>query len=82
MVAWARRHQLPVLGSDSRGDAPADRFAWPRACILALGDERDGLAAPLRQACDDIVRLPTRGRISSLNVAMAGSMLLYAAMSG
>lgn len=44
---------------------------------LVLGAEGPGLARLTRERCDFLVRLPMRGRIASLNVAVAGSIVLY-----
>ncbi len=51
-------------------------FLMPR--ILLLGSEREGLSVEQSQACEQIVRLPMRGRASSLNLAVAAGILLYA----
>ncbi len=45
---------------------------------LVVGSEGDGLRRLVRQTCDALVRLPMRGRIESLNAAVAGSVALYA----
>lgn len=44
---------------------------------LVLGAEGPGLARLTRERCDFLIRLPMRGRIASLNVAVAGSIVLY-----
>lgn len=44
---------------------------------LVVGSEGSGLARLTRERCDFMVRLPMRGHISSLNVAVAGSIVLY-----
>lgn len=44
---------------------------------LVLGAEGTGLARLTRERCDLLVRLPMYGRIESLNVAVAGSVVLY-----
>ena len=44
---------------------------------LVLGAEGTGLARLTRERCDFLVKLPMYGRIESLNVAVAGSILLY-----
>jgi tRNA G18 (ribose-2'-O)-methylase SpoU len=49
--------------------------------VLAVGAERQGLSEPMRRACDLLVRIPMAGRIDSLNVAVAGSLILYEAFS-
>lgn len=44
---------------------------------LVLGAEGTGLARLTRERCDFLVKLPMYGKIDSLNVAVAGSILLY-----
>ena len=46
---------------------------------LVFGAEGSGLSRLTRERCDFLVRLPMRGQVSSLNVAVAGSIVLYAA---
>lgn len=43
-----------------------------------MGNEAWGLPAPLRRACDDVVRVPVHGLAESLNLAMAATICLYA----
>jgi 23S rRNA (guanosine2251-2'-O)-methyltransferase len=49
------------------------------ALALVLGSEGVGLSRLVREKCDFLVRLPMWGKVSSLNVAVAGSIVLYAA---
>jgi 23S rRNA (guanosine2251-2'-O)-methyltransferase len=46
---------------------------------LVVGGEGQGMRTLVRNSCDQIVRLPMRGRIDSLNAAVAGSIALYLA---
>lgn len=46
---------------------------------IVVGHEGEGLRRLVRDTCDLIIRLPMRGQVESLNVAVAGSVLLYAA---
>jgi 23S rRNA (guanosine2251-2'-O)-methyltransferase len=46
---------------------------------LVVGSEGAGLRRLVRETCDVLIRLPMRGRIDSLNAAVAGSIALYAA---
>ena len=45
--------------------------------VLVLGAEGKGLRPRVRDACDDLVALPMRGRIDSLNVSAAAAILMY-----
>ncbi len=46
--------------------------------VLVLGAEGKGLRPRVADACDDLVSLPLRGRIESLNVSATAAVLLYA----
>lgn len=46
---------------------------------LILGSEGEGLGRLITEKCDFLVKLPMWGKIESLNVAVAGSIVLYAA---
>jgi TrmH family RNA methyltransferase len=43
-----------------------------------MGNEAWGLPEEVRDACDDVVRVPIHGRAESLNLAMAATVCLYA----
>ncbi len=44
---------------------------------LVVGHEGQGIRRLVRRSCDFLVRIPMRGRIDSLNAAVAGSIALY-----
>jgi 23S rRNA (guanosine2251-2'-O)-methyltransferase len=45
--------------------------------VLVLGAEGKGLRPRVANACDDLVALPVRGRLDSLNVSAAAAVLMY-----
>jgi 23S rRNA (guanosine2251-2'-O)-methyltransferase len=45
--------------------------------VMVLGAEGKGLRPRVAAACDDLVSLPLRGRIESLNVSATAAVLLY-----
>ena len=46
--------------------------------ILLIGSEREGLSVEQADVCDHLVCLPIRGRSTSLNLAVAAGVMLYA----
>jgi 23S rRNA (guanosine2251-2'-O)-methyltransferase len=44
---------------------------------LVVGSEGDGLRPLVRESCDFLAGIPMRGRMESLNAAVAGSLALY-----
>jgi TrmH family RNA methyltransferase len=51
---------------------------YERPLILLLGNEREGLTIEQRAVCEEVIGLPMHGRASSLNLAVAAGVLLYA----
>ncbi len=69
-----------IVGTDEDGEAiTSDTVDLTRPTILVLGNETRGMSQAWRTACDLVVRIPMVGAASSLNVANAGSILLYEA---
>ncbi|MCS6986217.1 MAG: RNA methyltransferase [Sphingomonadaceae bacterium] len=78
-LEWARARHLVGAALDP---AACDYRVgpWPHDTVILLGNEGEGLPADLKAACRRLVRIPMRGRADSLNVAMAGTLLLYEAI--
>lgn len=55
-------------------DAPDYRGA---GVVLVLGSEGRGLRTRVAGACDQLIALPLRGRVGSLNVSAAAAAMLY-----
>ena len=58
-----------------RGHAPTLPATKPFA--LVLGNEERGLSEPVAAACTKLVTIPGRGKIESLNVSVAGAVLMW-----
>jgi TrmH family RNA methyltransferase len=77
-VQWARRWGYFIIGASAHGTQDDHRQRLTRRpAILLLGSERLGLTPEQTAACDLLVRLPMRGRATSLNLAVAAGVLLY-----
>lgn len=50
--------------------------------VLVVGGEGSGLRPRVRAACDQVVSIPLRGAVASLNVSTASALLLYEALRG
>jgi 23S rRNA (guanosine2251-2'-O)-methyltransferase len=57
--------------------APYDTLDYSGRVVLVLGSEGRGLRPRVADSCDQLVALPQRGRVNSLNVSTAAAALLY-----
>jgi len=53
---------------------------WTLPTAIVLGAEGTGLRRLVRERCDRLVRLPMLGSVESLNVSVAGGVVLYEAV--
>ena len=69
-----------VLGLDERGTPDYTDFDFRTDCVLVLGREGAGLHDLVKRTCDHLLRIPMAGQVSSLNVSVAGAVVMYEAM--
>jgi len=63
-----------------RGAQRYDQADLSGPLALVVGGEGKGLRRLVRERCDFLLRLPMLGRVTSLNAAVAGSVVLYEAL--
>jgi 23S rRNA (guanosine2251-2'-O)-methyltransferase len=69
-----------VLGLDERGTPDYTEFDFNTDCVLVLGREGAGLHDLVKKTCDHLLRIPMAGQVSSLNVSVAGAIVMFEAM--
>jgi TrmH family RNA methyltransferase len=75
---WAKGSGYRVIGTSAHGSQDYRLAgAYTKPVILLMGSEREGLADEHKAACDYLVCMPMRGRVSSLNLAVATGVMLY-----
>ncbi len=76
-LEWARQAGYQLIATSAHGDVDYQTLIPQAPWILVLGNEQKGLSSSQTNACDVAVSLPMRGRVSSLNLAVAAGVLLY-----
>jgi TrmH family RNA methyltransferase len=79
VVSHARASGSRTVASVPREGRAPEAIDWSGAIVLFLGGEGPGLPAGLLAQCDDLVTIPMAPPVESLNVAVAGAILVYAA---
>ena len=75
--AWVRQGNYQLIGTSAKADVDYHTLVPQIPWILLLGNEQKGLTKEQTSACDVTVSLPMKGRVSSLNLAVAAGVLLY-----
>jgi len=77
-TTWAKRHAYHVYGTSAH-DAVDYREVgeYSRPAILLLGSERAGLNPEQAAICELLIRLPMKGKATSLNLGVAAGVMLY-----
>ena len=73
----AKRAGAWIYGASATAAVSYDRPDYRGRVVVAFGSEGRGLRPRVRDACDELIALPLRGRVESLNVSAAASAVLY-----
>jgi len=80
LINWSH-HSRPggvqLIGTSAHGDVDYQTLIPKLPWVLVMGNEQKGLSKEQMSFCDLTISLPMRGRVSSLNLGVATSVLLY-----
>jgi RNA methyltransferase, TrmH family len=79
---WLRERDFAILCADPGGEPALRAGAAVGRFALILGSEPSGLSAEVTRDCDGRVAVQLPGGMDSLNVAVAGALLLDRLLSG
>ena len=65
-----------IYGADMSG-TDYKKVNYSDKVVLVIGNEGHGLSNIVRKSCDEIVSLPMKGNINSLNASVATGILIY-----
>jgi 23S rRNA (guanosine2251-2'-O)-methyltransferase len=73
----AKEREAWVYGAAADARVPYDRPDYRGRVVIVLGSEGRGLRPRVAAACDELIFLPSPGRVASLNVSTAAAALVY-----
>jgi 23S rRNA (guanosine2251-2'-O)-methyltransferase len=66
-----------IVGLDADANQDYHGQHYPKRLGIVLGSEGRGIRRLISKECDYLVRIPMKGKLSSLNVSVAGAVFLY-----
>ena len=75
-ISYLKDKGLWVAGAHTTGDTYYEKdLTGPIA--LVIGSEGKGLSRLVKESCDYLVNIPMNGKVSSLNAAVSGAVLMF-----
>lgn len=71
-----KKYGYTVYGAEANGEKYYYEEDYSDKVCLVLGSEGNGMRKKVREHCDKIVKIHLKGRINSLNVSVAGGIIL------
>ncbi len=72
-----KKRNVWVYGTDGGAYNAPHQIDWDRDAALVIGSEGSGMRRLVRDKCDDLVKIPMRGQVASLNASVAAGIMLY-----
>lgn len=69
-----------VVGADMDGEELYYESNLKGPLVIVMGAEGKGISQLTKKTCDFFVRIPMKGKVSSLNVSVAAALLMYEAV--
>jgi TrmH family RNA methyltransferase len=78
VAQWLQERGIPIITAEAHGATNCYQMEWPEKGALVMGHERRGISPEFSNLATLKTTIPMYGNAESLNVAMAGTLLMYA----
>jgi len=79
-ISHLRQGGIWTVGVDMAGDKDYTQADYHQSVALVIGAEGKGLSRLVKERCDQIVSIPMKGHITSLNASVAAALVMYEAV--
>lgn len=76
-VQYLRDSGFKVMGASEKTDLNYTKADYTGPVAIVLGAEDTGISTDVLKLCDTLVAIPEFGQINSLNVSVAGGIMIY-----
>lgn len=79
-LAAAKDRGAWIYGAAAGTERAYTEVDWVGRAVLVMGSEGEGLRPRVASSCDELVSIPQRGEVESLNAAAAAAAILFEAV--
>ncbi len=76
-IRTLKENSIWVIGIDRDGKRPFTEFDFNLPTAIVIGAEGKGISRLVKENCDEVVSIPMKGKISSLNASVAAAVVMY-----
>lgn len=76
-ITLLQDENMSVTGVEIDGKRLYNEVDFQKPTALVIGSEGFGISRLVKERCDEIVRIPMRGKINSLNASVAAGIMMY-----
>ncbi len=81
LIDQLKDQNIWVYGAAGEAKTSLNQLDFNRPLALVIGSEGDGLRRLVREKCDELVKIQTRGQVQSLNASVAAAILIHEIVS-
>ncbi len=79
-VRYLRNSGIRIVGATEKSGLSFYETSFRDPVAIIMGSEEKGISGTILKMCDELVSIPLFGNISSLNVSVAASLMMYEAI--
>ena len=76
-IETLKQKNIWIVGIDQSSELGYTQLDYKPPTALVVGGEGRGLSDLVKKSCDFLVRIPMKGKISSLNASVAAGVMMY-----
>jgi len=80
ILKWCQKNKIQIIVTTSKAEKIYTEIDYKKPTAIVVGSEDKGLSQRWLSLSNETVRIPIRGKITSLNVSVATAVVLYEAV--
>ncbi len=76
-LIFLKNSGIKLVGCTEKASLEYTNIDYNIPCAIIVGSEKDGISSDILKLADELVKIPMKGNISSLNVSVAAAIVLY-----
>ena len=76
-ISFLKEEGIKCFGLENRGGEDYTKPNFNESIALVIGGEGRGLSHLVSERCDQLIKIPMKGKISSLNTSVAAGIVMY-----